>query len=400
MSDTSPNARDTDDRPGDDATTERQSRADGASVEDGVPEADAEASIAALVEAERAVEAEEAAVIEAEAAAEREEPEDAEAEADDAEPEPAPAPAAQAAPAARAAPANAAPKKAPPANRRSLAVLGSPIAHSKSPALQKAAYGVLGLDWSYEPVDVSEEALPGFLAELGPEWRGVSLTMPLKKAVLPLLTEVDRVAEQTGAANTVLLDGESVRGFNTDVAGIVRALAGAGVTSAHHVHILGGGATAASALVAAAELGAERVDVHVRDLTRSVWLEPLAHELGLMVRLRSLAQADRSLDIPQLVISTLPGGTRPEVVYTDSTRRRAVLLDVAYDPWPSALATAWGAVGGTVVSGLAMLVHQALLQVRIFVSGDPLEPLADEDAVLAAMLDAVGIDAAGVPLEV
>lgn len=392
MSDTSPNARDTDDRPGDDATTERQSPADGASVEDGVPEADAEASIAALVEAERAVEAEEAAVIEAEAAAEREEPD--EAEADDAEPEPAPAPAAQ------AAPAKAAPKKAPPAKRRSLAVLGSPIAHSKSPALQRAAYGVLGLDWSYEPVDVSEEALPGFLAELGPEWRGVSLTMPLKKAVLPLLTEVDRVAEQTGAANTVLLDGESVRGFNTDVAGIVRALAGAGMTSAHHVHILGGGATAASALVAAAELGAERVDVHVRDLTRSVWLEPLAHELGLMVRLRSLAQADRSLDIPQLVISTLPGGTRPEVVYTDSTRRRAVLLDVAYYPWPSALATAWGAVGGTVVSGLAMLVHQALLQVRIFVSGDPLEPLADEDAVLAAMLDAVGIDAAGVPLEV
>ncbi|ERK72530.1 hypothetical protein N136_01111, partial [Leifsonia aquatica ATCC 14665] len=147
------------------------------------------------------------------------------------------------------------------------------------------------------------------------------------------------------------------------------------------------------------ELGAERVDVHVRDLTRSVWLEPLAHELGLMVRLRSLAQADRSLDIPELVISTLPGGTRPEVLYTDSTRRRAVLLDVAYEPWPTPLASAWGAVGGTVVSGLSMLVHQALLQVRIFVSGDPLEPLADEDAVLAAMLDAAGIDAAGVPLE-
>ncbi|GAA0414532.1 shikimate dehydrogenase [Leifsonia naganoensis] len=359
------------------------------SLEDGVSEAGAEASIAALVEAERETQAEEAAVAEAEAAEEREEPADAEPEAV-AEPEPAPAP-------AKKAPAAA--KKTAQPKPLALAVLGSPIAHSKSPALQKAAYGVLGLDWSYEPIEVTEDALADFVDGLGEEWRGLSLTMPLKKAVLPLLTEIDRVAEQTGAANTVLFDGESVRGFNTDVAGIVRALAGAGVTSAHHVHILGGGATAASALVAAAELGAERVDVHVRDLTRSVWLEPLAHELGLMVRLRSLAQADRSLDIPELVISTLPGGTRPEVLYTDSTRRRAVLLDVAYEPWPTPLASAWGAVGGTVVSGLSMLVHQALLQVRIFVSGDPLEPLADEDAVLAAMLDAVGIDAAGVPLE-
>ncbi|MBB2966640.1 shikimate dehydrogenase [Leifsonia aquatica] len=361
------------------------------SLEDGVSEAGAEASIAALVEAEREAQAEEAAVAEAEAAEEREEPADAEPEAVAVpEPEPAPAP-------AKKAPAAA--KKAARPKPLALAVLGSPIAHSKSPALQKAAYGVLGLDWSYEPIEVTEDALADFVDGLGEEWRGLSLTMPLKKAVLPLLTEIDRVAEQTGAANTVLFDGESVRGFNTDVAGIVRALAGAGVASAHHVHILGGGATAASALVAAAELGAERVDVHVRDLTRSVWLEPLAHELGLMVRLRSLAQADRSLDIPELVISTLPGGTRPEVLYTDSTRRRAVLLDVAYEPWPTPLASAWGAVGGTVVSGLSMLVHQALLQVRIFVSGDPLEPLADEDAVLAAMLDAAGIDAAGVPLE-
>lgn len=378
---------------------------EGAAVEDGVSEADAESMIAALVEAEREAEAEEAAVAEAEEAAEREEP------ADDDEPddesdgtavpaEPTPAPAAKPAstrPAKK--PAAAKPAKKSRGEKCSLAVLGSPIAHSQSPALQKAAYDVLGLDWSYEPVEVTEETLAGFIDGLGAEWRGLSLTMPLKKAVLPLLTEIDRVAEQTGAANTVLLDGEDVRGFNTDVAGIVRALAGAGVTSAHYVHILGGGATAASALVAAAELGAERVDVHVRDLTRSVWLEPLAHELGLMVRLRSLPQADRSLDVPDLVISTLPGGARPDVLYTDSTRRRAVLLDVAYEPWPSALATAWGSVGGSVVSGLSMLVHQALLQVRIFVSGDPLEPLDDEDAVLAAMLAAVGIDAAGVPLE-
>ncbi|MBW8870619.1 MAG: shikimate dehydrogenase, partial [Leifsonia sp.] len=238
-----------------------------------------------------------------------------------------------------------------------------------------------------------------FVAGLGPEWRGLSLTMPLKKAVLPLLAETDQNAAQTGGANTVLIDGEDLRGFNTDVAGIVRALQAAGLSEARYVHILGGGATAASALVAAAELGAERVDAHVRDLARSEWIEPLANELGLRVRIRPFSQADRSLDVPELVMSTLPGGTMTEAVYTDSTRRRSVLFDVAYDPWPTPLARQWEAVGGRVVSGLPMLVHQALLQVRVFVSGDPLQPLQDEQDVLAAMLDAVGIDEQGAPLE-
>lgn len=363
-------------------------------VEDGVSEASAEALIAELVEAEREAEAEEAAVADAEEAAEREEPvdddpEEAEAEPQaEAEPEPAPTPE----------PAKAAKKgtpRKPKAPSRRLAVLGSPIGHSRSPELHRAAYDALGLDWSYEAVEVAEDGLQAFIDGLGPEWRGLSLTMPLKKAVLPLLTETDRIADQTGGANTVLLDGEDLRGFNTDVAGIVRALQAAGLEEARYVHILGGGATAASALVAAAELGAERVDVHVRDLARSAWIEPLANDLGLRVRIRPFSQADRSLDVPDLVISTLPGGTTTEAVYTDSTRRRSVLFDVAYEPWPTALARQWEAVGGRTVSGLAMLAHQALLQVRIFVSGDPLQPLEDEPGVLAAMLDAVGIDEQG-----
>jgi shikimate dehydrogenase len=353
--------------------------------ENGVAEAAAEAEIAAIVEAEREAEAEEAAVAEAELAAEVEEPADAEEPGES-------APAEQ--PAAKAKPA----KKAKQAVRK-LAVLGSPIDHSRSPELHRAAYKALGLNWEYGAVQVAEDELADFIDGLGPEWRGLSLTMPLKQTVIPLLEEVDRLAEQTGVANTVLLDDGVLRGFNTDVSGIVWALEAAGLESARFVHILGGGATAASALVAAAELGADRVDVYVRSLERSVWLEPLAHELGLMIRIRPLSQADRSLDIPDLVISTLPGGATTEALYTDSTRRRSVLFDVSYDPWPSVLASAWQAVGGQVVSGLAMLAHQALLQVRIFVSGDPLQPLEDEDAVLAAMLEAVGIDETGAPLE-
>ena len=405
MDDTSKRPRDEDlaepavleDDPVTDGETDAADRETGEPAqEDGVSEASAEASIAALVEAERQAQAEEAAVAEAEEAAEREEPDD---EDDAAETDPADAPKPAAKPAQKpAAKAPAKPRK-PKAPSRRLAVLGSPIGHSRSPELHRAAYDALGLDWSYEALDVAEDALPDFIGGLDPEWRGLSLTMPLKKAVLPLLAETDRIAEQTGGANTVLLDGENLRGFNTDVAGIVRALQAAGLGETRYVHILGGGATAASALVAAAELGAERVDVHVRDLERSAWVEPLADELGLRVRIRPFSQADRSLDVPELVISTLPGGTVTEAVYTDSTRRRSMFFDVAYEPWPTPLARQWESVGGRVVSGLAMLAHQALLQVRVFVSGDPLQPLQDESQVLAAMLDAVGIDEQGAPLE-
>lgn len=286
--------------------------------------------------------------------------------------------------------------------KRRLAVLGSPIAHSQSPALHSAAYEALSLPWRYESAEVTSETLAAFIAGCGPEWRGLSLTMPLKQTVMPLLDSADRIATLGGTANTLLFDDagpaaatgdERVRrGFNTDVAGIVRALAAVGFTEANYVHILGGGATAASAMVAAAELGAERVLLSVRSVERSAWLEPLAHTLGLRIALRPIGIADRSLIIPELVVSTLPGGSDTGTLFTASTRRSALLFDVSYDPWPSELARAWEDVGGRVLSGLPMLAHQALLQVRVFVSGDPLEPLPDEGTVLAAMLEAIGLE--------
>lgn len=283
---------------------------------------------------------------------------------------------------------------------RRLAVLGSPIAHSRSPVLHAAAYRVLGLDWRYEAVEVTSDALAGFVRELGPDWLGLSLTMPLKQTVLPLLADRDRMATVTGAANTVLVDcshgGEpALRGFNTDVAGIVRALRAAGVETARYVQILGGGATAASALVAAAELGAERVAVRVRSVERAAPMQPLGKALGLVIEIAPLHGPGRALEVPDLVVSTLPGTATvdPESLFSADIRAGSVLLDVAYQPWPSALSRAWQDAGGRSVPGLAMLVHQALLQVRIFVGGDPFAPLTDEDAVLAAMLASVRLDA-------
>jgi shikimate dehydrogenase len=272
-----------------------------------------------------------------------------------------------------------------------LAVLGSPIAHSKSPALHRAAYGVLGLPWSYEAIDVPYGDLGTFLHDLDGSWRGLSLTMPLKNEVLPLLDERTELVERVGAANTVLLADGRRAGFNTDVAGIVAAFSEAGVTTLESVQLLGAGATAASVLAAAAELGADRALVSARDPEKARSLEPLAADLGLALTIRSLGMMDRSMIIPSAVISTLPGGTAIDMLFAEPIRRESVLLDVAYDPWPSVLAQTWLDAGGTVVSGLQMLLHQAVAQVRIFATGDEHGTLEREDEVVAAMRAAVGL---------
>ena len=253
-----------------------------------------------------------------------------------------------------------------------LAVLGSPIAHSKSPLLHAAAYRELGLDWSYDAIEVDEASLPGFLESLDDGWRGLSLTMPLKRAVLPLLSSVDPVAQLTGGANTVLLAGSERRGYNTDVYGVWAALRETGHERFDRVCIVGGGATAASVLVAVDQLGAEEVTLLVRTPANARPLVALGEELGLEVEVRPLGGTVSS----DVVVSTLPGGTAHETSFDET----ALLLDVAYDPWPSALASGWS---GTVVSGLEMLIHQAHAQVATFVTGSPAGELPPE--VLAVM---------------
>jgi shikimate dehydrogenase len=286
-------------------------------------------------------------------------------------------------------------------DRSHLAVLGSPIEHSKSPALHAAAYRVLDLDWSYGRHELDAARLEGFLADLGPAWRGLSLTMPLKHRALELVDHADRAAHETGAVNTLRFGhtengSRRVEGFNTDVGGIVRAIGAAGVDTVTAAVVLGGGATASSAVMAVAELGAQEVHVALRTPAQAQPLQTLAEHLGL--RFGSGPIDGRMPDAP-LVISTLPGGALTEPGPVLTLAPGGLLLDVAYDPWPSALATAWSAAGGSVLSGLSMLVHQALLQVRIFVDGDPSVPLDDEPAVLSAMLAAVDLDAAGTPVD-
>lgn len=267
-------------------------------------------------------------------------------------------------------------------------MLGSPISHSKSPALHRAAYERLGLPWQYTAIEMDGLRLGEFIGGLDASWRGLSLTMPLKQDVLPLLDALDDVAAATGAANTVLLDEGGRRGFNTDVGGIVRTLREAGVHEVSRGVLLGGGATAASTLVAMSELGAREVRVLVRRPGSAAALVGIGSRLGIQVEEGGLAEL--AIDRPaELVVSTVPGGTDLGVEASAELIASAALLDVAYDPWPTPLAAGWLAGGGTVVHGLGMLLHQALLQVRIFVNGHPTAPLDDEDAVLDAMRAAV-----------
>ena len=280
--------------------------------------------------------------------------------------------------------------------RTRLAVLGSPIAHSKSPAIQSAAYRELGLPWTYEAIRVDEAGLPAFLDGLGPEWRGLSLTMPLKRDVVPRLATRSGLVDLVGGANTVRIDDEGLHGWNTDVHGIVSALRDGGVLAPRRVLLLGSGATAASVLAALAELGGPRVRVAARTPANAEALRPLAERLGLVLEIVPLEEAvplekaigGGSAADPDLVVSTLPGGAAAPGL-PERIRSAATLFDVAYDPWPSALALAWGEAGGRVVPGIEMLLHQAIGQIRCFLTGDETAPLPDEPALLERMRAAV-----------
>ncbi len=273
-------------------------------------------------------------------------------------------------------------------------MLGSPVEHSLSPALHRAAYGVLGLDWEYEAIEMVSAGLAEFLGSRGPDWRGLSLTMPLKRDVMPLLGAVDPVAELTGAANTVVVSerkGEvALEGFNTDVFGIVESFRAAGVERLTSVRMLGAGATAASALVAVAQLGARRVVVSARSAHKLIALFDLGERLGVDVHAARPDGVDDGI-IPDAVVSTMPGGAVHSYRFELSTRAAAVLFDVAYDPWPSPLAARWLEAGGRVIPGIEMLVNQALLQVRIFVGGRADRILPREPEVLHAMRHSVGL---------
>lgn len=283
---------------------------------------------------------------------------------------------------------------------RRLGVVGDPVEHSRSPQLHLAAFDVLGLDWTYERYRVPQGELANFVTGLDSSWRGLSVTMPLKGEARALASTSDEASDLTGGANTLVAEDSSSdatvrswRAFNTDVAGIEEPLRLLGVTSVSTATIVGGGATAASALVALSHFQCRVVHVVVRNPSRAADLEELANCLGVGVRIHGLENLE-SVPRSDVVINSIPGSAGIEL--TELAREQGdVLFDIAYDVWPSTNASNWSERGGRVLSGLTMLAAQALVQVRIFVTGDPGEQLDLEPRIRAAMHAAVGLDESG-----
>ncbi|MDN5861255.1 MAG: shikimate dehydrogenase [Pseudonocardia sp.] len=256
------------------------------------------------------------------------------------------------------------------------AVLGSPIAHSLSPVLHTAAYAALDLDgWTYTAHDCTEDGLAPFVEALDAGWAGLSLTMPLKRVALDVAAEVSPLAAAVGAANTLVLGGRRYAD-NTDVAGLFGAL---GPVAGRAV-VLGAGGTAQAALAALRNLGIDTVDVLVRDLGRTGELRATAERLGVAPDVHAaLADPGAFVDGADVVISTLPAGAADHV----ACRGAGTVLDAVYAPWPTRFAEQ--AAGARVVSGMDMLLHQAVAQVELMTGRHgPLE------AMRTALVAAVG----------
>ena len=274
---------------------------------------------------------------------------------------------------------------------RKLAVLGSPIEHSKSPAIHSAAYRVLGLNWNYEKIEVRKGGLRPFLDGLESDWLGLSLTMPLKEEAARLAESLDAPAELTGAANTLVRTETGWSGYNTDIFGIAQSVRQAGIVEIKTVLVIGSGATATSAVTAIAELApGAKVMVFARNGNARVDLVNFAKSLKLDARsVRRLAPNAKTAD---LTISTLPGGALDETaakLAKKGFKPAGAIFDVAYSPWPSAFAGVWQRAGRPIISGLEMLLWQAVAQIRIFQNGDPELPLLNEVAVVEAMRHAL-----------
>ncbi|TFV58885.1 shikimate dehydrogenase [Mycobacterium sp. PS03-16] len=272
---------------------------------------------------------------------------------------------------------------------RRAAVLGSPIAHSRSPQLHLAAYRALGLaDWTYERIECSAGQLPALVGGLGPEWVGLSVTMPGKFAALQIADERTARAELVGSANTLVRIPAGWRADNTDVDGVTGALrevTGAGWDGAQRATavVVGSGGTAPAAVVALAGLGARHVTIVARNPDRAAPLTELAGRVGMTGHWCDFVDPALPGTIADAaaVVSTVPADAA--AAHLPALAGARVLLDAIYDPWPTPLAAAVTAAGGQVVSGLHMLLHQAFTQVSQF-TGCP----APEEAMRAALQQA------------
>jgi shikimate dehydrogenase len=234
--------------------------------------------------------------------------------------------------------------------------------------MHRAAYDALGLDWSYDAIQLRADDLRAFVEGLDASWRGLSLTMPLKRTVVPLLDSLDVHAQRARAANTLLLSEEGRLGFNTDVPGAAAALTEGGTRAVRSAVVLGGGATATSVLIALGDLGCREALVLVRDPSRAAaTLDTVLAVPGApQVEVSGLEDAADLVPglVADLVVSTVPAAAQtPRLLAACAQVPR--VFEVVYDPWPTPLARAALDSGRDLVAGIDLLAHQAALQVLV-----------------------------------
>lgn len=263
---------------------------------------------------------------------------------------------------------------------RRAAVLGKPVGHSLSPVLHNAGYHALGLDFGYTAIECDTPELAGLVKELGPEWAGLSLTMPLKEVALTVADARSDVAEAVGAANTLTRKDFGWYADNTDVTGMVAALTSVLPAKPNSMAILGAGGTARAALGAAAQLGIRRVVLFARRQEVMAELEPVAEKLRLSLSYLGWPGAARCA-LHDVVVSTVPKGVVDDI--DPAWRPQTVVFDVVYDPWPTRFAQRAQERGCAIVSGLELLLQQALGQFEQF-TGQPAPAEAMREALFAA----------------
>jgi shikimate dehydrogenase len=280
------------------------------------------------------------------------------------------------------------PSTGPARGVRRAAVVGSPVEHSLSPVLHRAAYQALGLtDWTYERLEADAEALPALAERLDDTWVGLSVTMPGKQAALALAAAATSRAVATCAANTLVRTGTGWRADCTDVDGVTGALrVAAGFTMSSPTSfgvVLGAGGTACAAVAGLADLGIRTVRVVAREPARAEAAVRCASKLGMVAEVTRWAEADFGAlaNEADVLVNTAPAAAI-EACVTDLAAATCV-LDVIYHPWPTALAEAVAARGGRLATGLDMLLHQAFGQVEQF-TGQPAPRVEMRDALRAA----------------
>ncbi|WP_077089805.1 shikimate dehydrogenase [Mycobacterium rhizamassiliense] len=249
------------------------------------------------------------------------------------------------------------------AGGRKAAVLGSPIAHSKSPQLHLAAYRALGLDdWTYDRIECGADELPGLVGGFGPEWVGVSVTAPGKFAALRFADERTERAERVGSANTLVRTPRGWRADNTDIDGVAGAIGSA----SGQALVCGSGGTAPAAVVGLAQLGVAGITVVARNRDKAARLVDLGGRVGVPTRFCALDSDELAgaVAAAEVLVSTIPADVAGG--YAATFAPIPVLLDAVYDPWPTPLAGAVAAAGGRVINGVQMLLHQAFAQVEQF----------------------------------